>query len=103
MAVKSATITLQSNGRGYSKSVIGKKITHQANGTGNIKSIAKQGSAFNRYELLAARPHLTMHAMDGLLLEDVPLRRIADAVGTPTWVYGAGTMRARYRALAQAR
>ncbi len=53
-------------------------------------------------ELLAARPHLTMHAMDGLLLEAVPLNRIADAVGTPTWVYGAGTMRARYRALAQA-
>jgi diaminopimelate decarboxylase len=53
-------------------------------------------------ELLAARPHLTMHAMDGLVLESVPLNRIADAVGTPTWVYGAGTMRARYRALAQA-
>jgi diaminopimelate decarboxylase len=53
-------------------------------------------------ELLAVRPHLTMHAMDGLLLEGVPLRRIADAAGTPTWVYGAGTMRARYRALAQA-
>jgi len=53
-------------------------------------------------ELLAARPHLTMHAMDGLVLEAVPLNRIADAVGTPTWVYGAGTMRARYRALAQA-
>jgi diaminopimelate decarboxylase len=53
-------------------------------------------------ELLAARPHLTMHAMDGLVLESVPLNRIADAAGTPTWVYGAGTMRARYRALAQA-
>jgi diaminopimelate decarboxylase len=53
-------------------------------------------------ELLAARPHLTMHAMDGLLLESVPLHRIADAAGTPTWVYGAGTMRARYRALARA-
>ncbi|HEY3847973.1 MAG TPA: diaminopimelate decarboxylase [Acetobacteraceae bacterium] len=53
-------------------------------------------------ELLAARPHLTMHAMDGLVLESVPLNRIVDVVGTPTWVYGAGTMRARYRALAQA-
>ena len=53
-------------------------------------------------EMLSARPHLAMHAMDGLLLEDVPLNRIADAVGTPTWVYGAGTMRARYHALAQA-
>ncbi len=53
-------------------------------------------------ELLAARPHLTMHAMDGLLLESVPLNGIADAVGTPTWVYGAGTMRARTHALAGA-
>jgi len=53
-------------------------------------------------ELLAARPHLTMHAMDGLALESVPLNAIADALGTPTWVYGAGTMRARYRALAGA-
>jgi diaminopimelate decarboxylase len=53
-------------------------------------------------ELLAARPHLTMHAMDGLLLEGVPLRRIADVAGTPTWVYGAGTMRTRYRTLARA-
>ncbi|MCX7377374.1 MAG: diaminopimelate decarboxylase [Alphaproteobacteria bacterium] len=46
-------------------------------------------------ELLAARPHLTMHAQDGLVLEGVPLKRIADVVGTPAWVYGAGTMRAR--------
>jgi diaminopimelate decarboxylase len=53
-------------------------------------------------ELLAVRPHLTMHAMDGLVLEGVPLRRIADAAGTPTWVYGANTMRTRYRALAAA-
>ena len=43
-------------------------------------------------ELIAARPHLAMHAMDGLVLEGVPLAAIADAVGTPTWVYGAGTM-----------
>jgi len=53
-------------------------------------------------ELLAARPHLTMHTMDGLVLESVPLNAIADAAGTPTWVYGAGTVRARYRALATA-
>jgi len=50
-------------------------------------------------ELIAARPHLRMHAMDGLTMEDVPLARIADAAGTPTWVYSAGTLRARYRAL----
>lgn len=46
-------------------------------------------------ELIAARPFLSMHAMDGLLLEGVPLSAVADALGTPAWVYGAGTMRAR--------
>jgi diaminopimelate decarboxylase len=53
-------------------------------------------------ELLAARPHLRMHAMDGLLVEDVPLNRIADVAGTPTWVYSANTLRGRYRALSAA-
>jgi diaminopimelate decarboxylase len=53
-------------------------------------------------ELLAARPHLTMHAMDGLTVEGVPLNRVADAVGTPTWVYAAATMRARAASLADA-
>jgi diaminopimelate decarboxylase len=46
-------------------------------------------------ELLAARPHLSMNAHDGLMLEGVALKRIAEVVGTPAWVYGAGTMRAR--------
>ncbi len=50
-------------------------------------------------ELLAARPHLSMHAHDGLLLEGVPLARVAAQVGTPTWVYGAGTLRARLAAM----
>jgi diaminopimelate decarboxylase len=50
-------------------------------------------------ELIAARPHLRMHAMDGLSIEDVPLNLIADAVGTPSWVYSAGAMRARARCL----
>ncbi len=53
-------------------------------------------------ELVAARPFLSMHAMDGLLLEGVPLAAIADALGTPTWVYGAGTMRGRLAELAAA-
>jgi diaminopimelate decarboxylase len=53
-------------------------------------------------ELLAGRSNLHQHAMDGLMLDGVPLNRIADAVGTPTWVYSAGTLRARYRALATA-
>ena len=43
-----------------------------------------------------------MHAQDGLCLEDVPLNAIADAYGTPCWVYGAATLRARYAALAAA-
>ena len=46
-------------------------------------------------ELIAARPHLAMHAMDGLLVEGVPLLAIADAVGTPTWVISAGALRTR--------
>ncbi|HTN11984.1 MAG TPA: diaminopimelate decarboxylase [Acetobacteraceae bacterium] len=45
--------------------------------------------------LIAARPQLSMHAHDGLLLEGVPLARIAQLLGTPAWVYSAGTMRAR--------
>jgi len=50
-------------------------------------------------ELLAARPQLELHAMDGLLLEGVSLAGIATEHGTPCWVYGAGTLRARARAL----
>jgi undecaprenyl-diphosphatase len=50
-------------------------------------------------ELLAQRPQLTRHAHDGLVMEDVPLKRIAEVVGTPTWVYSAGTLRRRARAL----
>jgi len=53
-------------------------------------------------ELIAARPSLAMHAMDGLLVDGVPLNRIADEHGTPTWVYSAATMRARYQALTTA-
>jgi diaminopimelate decarboxylase len=53
-------------------------------------------------EQLAARPWLSMHAMDGLVLDDVPLNRVADELGTPTWVYSAATMRARYAVLAGA-
>ncbi len=45
--------------------------------------------------LIAARPHLSMNALDGLAVEGVPLSQIADALGTPVWVYSAGTMRAR--------
>ena len=46
-------------------------------------------------ELIAARPQFTMHAMDGLVLEGVPLQAIADQLGTPVWVYSAGVMRSR--------
>ncbi len=45
--------------------------------------------------LIAARPFLSLHALDGLVLEQVPLARIADELGTPAWVYSAGTIRAR--------
>ena len=53
-------------------------------------------------ELIAARPWLAMHAHDGLLLEGVSLVRIAAELGTPAWVYSAGTMRARLAELAAA-
>lgn len=53
-------------------------------------------------ELIAGRPHLTRHVLDGLVMEDVPLDRIADIVGTPTWVYSATAMRRRYGLLTQA-
>jgi diaminopimelate decarboxylase len=53
----------------------------------------------NTAELIAARPHLRMHTMDGLVIDDVPLNGIADEVGTPTWVYSASSMRGRYRCL----
>lgn len=53
-------------------------------------------------ELLAARPHLAMHAMDGLLLEGVPLNAVADALGTPTWAYAAPTIRHRLETLCAA-
>lgn len=53
-------------------------------------------------ELIAERPALTMHALDGLVLEDVPLAAIAAAVGTPTWVLSAGTLRTRLATLQDA-
>src|SRR3954451_5824166 len=53
-------------------------------------------------ELIAARPHLSMHAMDGLLVENVPLNAIADAAGTPTWVISADALRTRLRTLQSA-
>ncbi len=49
--------------------------------------------------LIAARPLLSLHALDGLVLEQVPLSRIAEVLGTPAWVYSAGIMRARLAAL----
>ncbi|HQU02489.1 MAG TPA: diaminopimelate decarboxylase, partial [Acetobacteraceae bacterium] len=44
-------------------------------------------------DLLAARPALAMDAQAGLLFEGVPLNAIADSIGTPSWVYGAGSVR----------
>ena len=49
-------------------------------------------------QLQASRDALHMgidhDALDGLVLEQVLLARIADVLGTPAWVYSAGTMRA---------
>ncbi len=52
--------------------------------------------------LLAARPALEMHASAGLCFEGVPLNLIAERFGTPTWVYGAASIRARYATLTEA-
>ncbi len=53
-------------------------------------------------ELLAARPWLSANVQSGLLFEGIPLARLAELYGTPLWVYGAHTLRARYRRLAAA-
>ncbi|WP_419758869.1 diaminopimelate decarboxylase [Acidisoma sp.] len=52
--------------------------------------------------LIADRPNLTMDPADGLMLEGVALATIARDLGTPCWVYGAGTIRARLAALGDA-
>jgi diaminopimelate decarboxylase len=54
---------------------------------------------FSAAELIAARPSLAADALDGLLFENVPLAAVAAACGTPCWVYGAGTLRRRFRTL----
>lgn len=54
------------------------------------------------HRLVAARPNLGFHAMDGLCLDDVSLAGIAAAHGSPTWVYSAATIRGRLAALKQA-
>ncbi len=51
-------------------------------------------------ELLAARAQLRMDPFEGLMLEEVGLGAVADALGTPVWVTSAGTLRGRYRQLA---
>lgn len=53
-------------------------------------------------DLIAARPWLRYDALDGLLLDDVPLAAIAGSAGTPTWVYSAATLRDRYAMLIRA-
>ncbi|HQU11441.1 MAG TPA: diaminopimelate decarboxylase, partial [Acidiphilium sp.] len=49
--------------------------------------------------LVAARPNLSFHAMDGLCLDGVPLAAIAAAHGTPSWVYSAATIEGRLAGL----
>jgi diaminopimelate decarboxylase len=58
------------------------------------------------HRLVAARPWLRIDPADGLCFDGVPLARIAQAQGTPTWVYSASVLRGRlarlHGALAQA-
>jgi diaminopimelate decarboxylase len=65
-------------------------------------SAAAAPSHLSPQELLAARPFLSANAQSGLLFESVPLAALAEAYGTPLWVYGAGTLRARYHRLTTA-
>ena len=53
-------------------------------------------------DLLAQRPHLRAHVLDGLVMDDVPLVNIAREAGTPCWVYSAATLRRRHAALRDA-
>lgn len=53
----------------------------------------------NLQDLLSARPQLSMDAVDGLCLENVPLNHIASEFGTPCYVYGADIIRSRFAAL----
>jgi diaminopimelate decarboxylase len=64
--------------------------------------LADQGEDPSFADLIAQRPHLSLHAHDGLVMEEVPLARIAAVVGTPAWVYSAGALRRRARALKSA-
>ncbi len=57
------------------------------------------GPAPDLASLLKARPFLSLDETDGLCFEGVSLKSIAMQYGTPVWVYGAGEMRRRYRAL----
>ncbi len=50
-------------------------------------------------ELLAARPWLKVAPDVGLMLDEVPLARLAYEHGTPLWVYSDVVLTARYRAL----
>ncbi len=50
-------------------------------------------------ELLAARPWLSVAPDVGLMLDEVPLARLAHEHGTPLWVYSDAVLTARYRAL----
>ena len=53
-------------------------------------------------EMLAARSQLSADAMSGLCFENVPLNLVADRIGTPTYVYGADTIRTRFQKLSSA-
>jgi diaminopimelate decarboxylase len=53
-------------------------------------------------DLVARYPHLTREPTRGLCVDDVALARLAEVVGTPTFVYSAAALRRRYRALTAA-
>src|SRR6476659_6869397 len=63
------------------------------------ESLISPGGDPSPTELIDLRPWLSNDAGDGLLFDGVSLTQIADAVGTPTWVYSAATIRQRLHLL----
>jgi diaminopimelate decarboxylase len=60
-------------------------------------AIGEEDPSFD--EILALRPHLSVTPEAGLMVEGVPLARIAAEHATPCWVYSASAIEGRYRAL----
>jgi diaminopimelate decarboxylase len=68
----------------------------------NDPAVEDGGRDVSVERLLAKRADMLRLVPEGLLMEGVPLAEIAARSGTPTWVLGAATIRARHGRLAAA-